>query len=263
MSSSNNDFSDGDAYEKLMGRWSKRVGDQFLDWLKPAPKLDWLDVGCGNGAFTEDVIARCKPSSVTGIDPSEGQIAYARHRAGTAMAKFEVGDAQTLPFGDARFDVVTMALVIAFISDPARALAEQRRVVKPGGTIAAYMWDMPQGGFPGIHIFDAFKALGLPNPRPVSSSITTQDAMGKIWRDTGLENVETTTFHITVSFDSFEDYWQTFNLPAGPQSKIMRDLTPELRADTRNILLKTLPIAADGKISFQSFANAVKGRKAA
>ncbi len=257
---STNDFSDGGAYEKLMGRWSKKVGDQFLDWLNPAPHLNWLDVGCGNGAFTENVIDRCKPSSVTGIDPSEGQIAYARQRPGTAAAKFEIGDAQSLPFAEKQFDITVMALVIIFIPDPAKAIAEQRRVIKPGGTIATYMWDMPGGGFPGIHIYDAFKAMDLPNPRPVNSHLSTKDAMRDIWQKAGLANVETETFHITVSFDSFEDYWETFNLPAGPQAKMLQSLSAQRLDDIRQLLRESLPIAADGRIAFQSFANAVKGQ---
>src|SRR3954464_14240280 len=113
-------FSDGKAYERLMGRWSQVVGTQFLDWLDVPQGQRWLDAGCGNGAFTEVLIQRCAPASVMGVDPSEGQIAYARARPGTTTAQFRVGDAQALPFGDREFDAATMALVIAFLSDPAR-----------------------------------------------------------------------------------------------------------------------------------------------
>src|SRR6516165_1383784 len=111
-------FTDGAAYERLMGRWSRVVGEVFLDWLNAAKNLTWLDVGCGNGAFTEELIARCAPAAVTAIDPSNDQLAYARTRPGVSIADFRVADAQNLPLSDSSFDVVAMALVISFLPDP-------------------------------------------------------------------------------------------------------------------------------------------------
>ena len=128
-------FTDGEAYERLMGRWSRLVGETFLDWLDVPNGLRWLDVGCGNGAFTEELIARCAPATVTAIDPSDDQLAYARTRLGAKTANFQVGDAQKLPFGDGSFDVAIMALVISFVPDPDKAAAEMARVVRPGGWV--------------------------------------------------------------------------------------------------------------------------------
>src|SRR5262245_13492836 len=136
-------FTDGEAYERLMGRWSRLVGTAFLDWLDIPKGLRWLDVGCGNGAFTEELIARCAPDAVMAIDPSEDQLAYARTRTRMEMVDFRVGDAQKLAFGDDSFDVAIMALVISFLPDPNRAAAEMARVVRPGGWVATYMWDVP------------------------------------------------------------------------------------------------------------------------
>jgi ubiquinone/menaquinone biosynthesis C-methylase UbiE len=84
-------FTDGEAYERMMGRWSRHVGETFLAWLDLPKGLRWLDVGCGNGAFTEEIIARCAPATVTAIDPSNEQLAFARTRPGAKTAKFEVG----------------------------------------------------------------------------------------------------------------------------------------------------------------------------
>ena len=111
-------FTDGEAYERLMGRWSRLVGETFLDWLDVPNGLRWLDVGCGNGAFTEELIARCAPDTVTAIDPSDDQLAYARTRLGAKTANFQVGDAQKLPLPDGSFDVAIMALVISFRPGP-------------------------------------------------------------------------------------------------------------------------------------------------
>jgi SAM-dependent methyltransferase len=117
-------FTDGEAYERLMGRWSRLVGETFLDWLDLPNGLQWLDVGCGNGAFTEEFIARGAPDTVTAIDPSDDQLAYARTRLGAKTANFRVGDAQKLPFGNGSFDVAIMVLVISFLPDPDKAAAE-------------------------------------------------------------------------------------------------------------------------------------------
>ena len=103
-------FSDGEAYERLMGRWSQPVGEAFLDWLDVPKGMRWLDVGCGNGAFTEVLVKRCAPASVAAIDPSEGQLAYARKRPTTTMVQFRQGDSQALPYADGSFDAVAMAL---------------------------------------------------------------------------------------------------------------------------------------------------------
>ena len=147
-------------YERLMGRWSRMVAEAFLEWIEAPKNVRWLDVGCGNGAFTEEVIARCAPAAVIAVDPSEDQLAYARTRTAASMADFRTGDAQTLPFADNSFDVAAMALVISFLPDPGRAVAEMARVVRPGGSVAAYMWDVPGGGVPVHPIYLALESMG-------------------------------------------------------------------------------------------------------
>src|ERR1700733_12414745 len=113
-------FEDGASYERMMGTWSRLVGIDFLHWLAPGSGLRWIDVGCGNGAFTELLIERCAPSEIHGIDPSEGQLAFARSRPGVQMAKFHQGHAMELPFSGSRFDAAVMALVIFFVPSQRR-----------------------------------------------------------------------------------------------------------------------------------------------
>jgi len=91
-------FDDGAAYERFMRIWSRFAGEVFIDWLAPSPDLQWIDIGCGNGAFTELIIERCAPVVVQGIDPSQGQLAFARTRPAARLAKFRQGDAMSLPF---------------------------------------------------------------------------------------------------------------------------------------------------------------------
>lgn len=135
-------YEDGAGYERYMGHWSRLVGQRFLKWLAPSPRLRWIDIGCGNGAFTELLVERCTPVEVQGIDPSEAQLAFARTRPAARMAEFRQGDAMALPFSNNSFDVAVMALVIFFVPDPAKGVAEMMRVVCPGGMVAAYAWDI-------------------------------------------------------------------------------------------------------------------------
>ena len=141
-------FEDGAAYDRGMGRWSLLAGEVFLDWLAPQRGAQWIDVGCGSGAFTELLYQRCAPTEVQGVDASDAQLAFARERPSVKDAVFQVGDATALPFADDRFDAAVMALVIFFVPDPAKGVAEMVRVVRPGGIVAAYAWDMRGGGFP-------------------------------------------------------------------------------------------------------------------
>src|SRR4051812_20943515 len=127
-------FDDGEAYEKMMGVWSQIAGEKFLDWLAAPADLHWVDIGAGNGAFTELIVQRCNPAAVDGVDPSEGQLNFARKRPASRVAKFTQGDAMALPYADKSFDVATMALVIFFVPQPPKGVAEMVRVLRPGGT---------------------------------------------------------------------------------------------------------------------------------
>src|SRR5436190_12756707 len=170
-------FDDGAAYERMMGKWSRLAGDIFLDWLAPRSGLRWIDVGCGNGAFTELLVERCAPAEVQGLDPSEGQLAFARTRPAARVAKFRQGDAAALPFPENRFDAAVMALVIFFVPDPAKGVAEMTRVVCPGGVVAAYAWDMLGGGFPGDPIQVEMRAVGLRPLLPPSAAASRIEAL--------------------------------------------------------------------------------------
>jgi SAM-dependent methyltransferase len=258
MSEAPNLFADGKAYERLMGRWSRLAGEKFLDWLDAPKNLKWLDVGCGNGAFTEVLIARCSPAAVIGVDPSEGQLAYARGRPGTTRAEFRVADAQALPFADNSFDAATMALVIVFIPDPVKAARELVRVVRPGGVVASYMWEFPDG-FPLAPLAATMKDLGLTPPERPNVQASGRDAMRAIWKEGGLTAIETEVIRIRVSFSSFDDFWDSTTVPVGPSGKALSELSPSSREQLKTRLRERLPIAADGSIAYEAFANAVKG----
>ena len=202
-------FEDGAAYEQMMGIWSRFAGDIFLDWLAPPQDLHWIDVGCGNGAFTELLVERCAPAEVQGIDPSEGQIAFARTRPAARMAEFRLGDAMALPFPADRFDAATMALVLVFVPEPAKGVAEMVRVVRPGGIVAAYMWDMLGGGFPLDPLLLEMREMGLTAPRPPQREASRLEAMRDLWKGAGLEAVETREIAVHRTYADFDEYWTT------------------------------------------------------
>jgi SAM-dependent methyltransferase len=254
-------FTDGAAYERLMGRWSRPVGEQFLDWLAVPPGLRWLDVGCGNGAFSEVVCERCPPSKLHGVDPSDAQLAYARAREATKRAQFQVADAQSLPFDDSSFDVATMALVISFVPDPKKAVAEMERVVRPGGWVASYMWDVPGGGLPYAPIARGVHSLGLGGGMVFPGTAVYSFAdMEALWAHAGLKEIETRRIDIAATYADFDDFWDSSTLLASPTGKLVQGLSPAHRQRLKAYLDDTLPRDAAGHVKGGAFANAVKGR---
>lgn len=251
-------FDDGDAYEQYMGKWSKLVGDVFIQWLSPSSNLKWLDVGCGNGAFTENIISNCSPCSVDGIDPSKEQIDFARTNLDPTLTKFIQGDAMELPYPDNSFDVAVMPLVIFFVPDPVRGVSEMARVVRPGGIVSAYAWDMMGGGFPYMKLIEEIRSMGIDVPIPPNPDASRLKIMNELWTGSQLASVETKEITVQRTYSSFDEYWSI--VLKGPSVR------PRLKAMNSNELgilkdrmSKILPVDKSGKITFSARANAVKG----
>jgi ubiquinone/menaquinone biosynthesis C-methylase UbiE len=254
-------FNDGAGYERMMGVWSRIAGRAFLDWLKPSPNLAWVDVGCGNGAFTELIVETCRPAAVHGIDPSEGQLAFARTRPGARLAQFRQGDAMSLPFESGSFDIATMALVIFFVPEPEKGVAEMTRVVKPGGTVAAYAWDIEGGGFPHEPAFIELRAMGITPPGAPHPEAANLDVLPRLWREAGLREVETRVITVTRTHDTFDDLWDA--LQGSPSIKGATSAMPQAQLqELKDRLRKRVPAGSDGRITLSGVANAVKGRVA-
>lgn len=251
-------FEDGAAYETYMGLWSRKVGEEFLSWLSPRPGLAWVDVGCGNGAFTALLAERMTPASILGVDPSPAQLDYARKRTDVPGARFEQGNAMALPAPDDSADAAVMALVIAFVPEPAKGVAELARVVKPGGVAAAYMWDWPEG-FPFYAVEQVIVGRGLPIVAPPSSEAARLSRMVELWQQAGFEAVEGRTITVERTFPDFDRFWAialTGPRMSAQAAQLSAELLATLRAD-----LKALLRAEDGKpVTLKATANAVKGR---
>lgn len=252
-------FDDGAGYERAMGLWSRPVGEVFLDWLAPPPGLRWLDVGCGNGAFTELLMQRCAPAEAQGVDPSEAQLAFARTRPGARGAHFRQGDAMALPFDDDAFDAVAMALAIFFVPEPARGVAEMARVVRPGGLVATYAWDFTGGGFPWALVQEEVRAAGLTHPLPPSVGVEQLDSLRDLWSGAGLRDIETRQITVQRHFSDLAEFWDALsgtaslrdtlaNMPPGDLARLKERVEARLRID------------GSGAVTHNATANAIKGR---
>lgn len=253
-------FEDGAAYERMMGVWSRLVGEIFLDWLSPLPNQRWIDVGCGNGAFTELLTHRCTPVEILGIDPSEGQLSFARSRSVAGIARFQPGDAMALPCADDHFDTAVMALVIFFVPEPAQGVAEMKRVVKPGGSVSAYVWDVLEpGGFPLSAMQEELRVMGIAPMLPPRADVSGSDALHTLWQDAGLTDIASRTITVARSFEDFPDFWASVEIGLG-MGQGTRDISAEAISQLKDRLKSRLPVDASGRISFTSRANAVTGR---
>lgn len=253
-------FNDGAAYEEMMGVWSRKAGEVFIPWLGAAQGLRWLDVGCGNGAFTQLLVDGCAPAAVEGIDPSEAQVTYARQRPAGRTANFRIGDALALPYADVSFDAAVMALVIFFVPDPQKALAEMARVVKKGGLVAAYAWDLPGGGFPLADLQAELRAAGIQPNLPPSAAVSSMEPLTALWKSQLVE-VDARVIEVERVFPSFDEYWRIAKLSPG-NGPTLKALGEGKGAEVRERVCQRLQAEADGSIRVTARANAVKGRVA-
>ena len=253
-------FEDGLSYERYMGDWSRRVGTVFLDWLALPSGLKWIDVGCGNGAFTELIVERCAPTEVRGIDPSEAQLDFARKRPAARLAKFDLGDAMALPFPADTFDAAIMALVIFFVPDPAKGVAEMTRLVRPGGMVAAYAWDILGGGFTLEPLRIELRAMGIKPVDPPSVEASRIEAMRDLWTMAGLDAVETQQITVERTFADFEEFWAITALGSPSTRPTVAAMSPTNVELFKTRVRARLPVDAAGRITYGSRANAIKGR---
>ena len=255
-------FADGEAYEHYVGRWSRRVGDMFLDWLSLSQGLRWVDVGCGTGALTETILNRAGPSSVTGVEPSEDFLGMALGRINDDRAEFKSGDAMSLPLKDAEADVSVAGLVLNFIPDNQSALQELCRVTQPGGTVAMYVWDY--GGQMQLmrYFWDACTELfpdGSDHDEGKQFQICSPGSLEDLFRANGLQSVEVLALDAPTVFADFDDYWSPFLRGQGPAESYCVALTEDDRERLRKQLEKTVPFSSDGSIHLIARAWAVRG----
>ena len=253
-----NTFGDGAAYERFMARWSRAVGETFLDWVAPPKGAKWLDVGCGTGVFTELLVDTCAPATVAAVDPSVEQVDLARSKPVAGRVDFRVADAERLPFKDGAFDVVASALVINFIPDRPRAIAEMRRVARPGGMVAGYVWDFTAGGSPTSSIRDGLSRIGAKPPVIHGADDSRLEALSTLFAGRGLKDIATRTIDVTMHFPDFDDFMQTQTPAYSPTGKAIAALSQSDREKLLESVRASLPTRIDGGVAFTARANAIK-----
>lgn len=252
----------GSAYEPYVGRWSRLVAREFLGWLAVPPGGRWLDVGCGTGALVENILALAAPGEAVGIDPSAAYVAFARERVRDPRVRFDVGDAQALQAASASFDAVVSGLVLNFVTEPDRAVSEMARVARPGGMVAAYVWDYADG-MQMIRLFwDAAAALD-PRSRELDEGrrfpLCRPEPLTDLFRRAGLEGVEVRAIEVPTVFRDFDDYWSPFLGGQAPAPGYAMSLSEERRAALRERIRASLPTDSQGRHNLVARAWAVRG----
>ena len=255
----------GAAYESYVGRWSRLVARELLRWLCVPAGARWLDVGCGTGTLAQAVLAQAAPSGVVGVDRSSGFAAHARASTADDRVVFQVADARALPVADGGFDAVVSGLVLNFVPEPERMVAEMARAARPGSVVALYVWDYAGGMELMRRFWDAAKAL---DPRAaaldegVRFPVCAPAPLEALFTSAGLSAVETRAIDVQTPFRDFDDLWSPFLGGQGPAPGYVMSLPEDRRVALRETLRGSLPVAADGSIPLAARAWAVRGSKA-
>ena len=253
-------WSAADAYERYMGRWSREVAPLFLAWLGARPGRSWLDVGCGTGELSGQIVRACRPGRLIGIDPSVALLR--RARAALPDAEFLEGDATAIGLPDAAVDHVVSGLVLNFVPDPARAVREMARVAGPGGGVALYVWDYAGQMQIMRRFFDAASRIdpgASAYDDGIRAPICRPDPLREVALAAGLGDVEVTALDIPAAFVDFEDYWVPFLGGTGSAPRYLASVGEEVRGRIRLAVREALPIGPDGEILLAVRAWAVKG----
>ncbi len=254
-------WSDGTVYESYVGRWSRPVAREFIRWLDLPAKQRWLDVGCGTGALTGTILSLADPSAVKGIDPAPGFLAVARKQVTDPRADFAEGSAQDIP-EPSSYDAAVSGLVLNFVPEPLDAAKEMARTVRPGGTVAVYVWDYA-GEMEFMRCFwDAAAAvdpqaliLDEGNRFPICNS----EALASCFAEAGLSEIETRAIDVQTAFRDFDDFWSPFLGGQGSAPSYVATLSADRRDRLRDHLKTSLPLQSDGSIHLIARAWAVRG----
>ncbi len=252
-------WSAGETYEPYVGRWSRLVAAEFVEWLEIPDQARSLDVGCGTGALTATLATRHPDSEVVGIDPSRSFVTYAA--AQCPSATFHVGTAAGLPFRDAAFGAAVSGLVLNFVPDPLQMLSEMRRVVQPSGWVGLYVWDYSEGMQLMRRFWDAAVTLD-PDARDhdeaVRFPICRPDPLLDLFASAGLTSTELRAVEIPTVFTDFDDFWGPFLVGQAPAPAYVASLDHDRRTRLRDLLHRTLPVEQDGSIRLTARAWALR-----
>jgi SAM-dependent methyltransferase len=230
-----------DAYGRYMGRFSEPLALQFAAFLRLAPGQRALDVGCGPGALTAVLAAELGPGSVSALDPSESFVTAVRDRLPGIDAR--PGAAEALPWPDGSFDRAAAQLVVHFMADPAAGIAEMARVTRPGGTVAATVWDFAGGTAPLSVFWRAAQEADPAAPGEAHLAGTREGDLAALLQGAGLSEAESAALTVSLRFASFDEWWTPLTLGVGPAGGYLASLDDEHRAAVRAACARLLPDA--------------------
>jgi SAM-dependent methyltransferase len=257
-------WADAGEYERYVGRWSRLVAREFLGWIAVSWRQRWIDVGCGTGALSQSILARCQPLELLGIDRSIDYAAAAAHALPENRARIAVADAQALPVTEGRFDAAVSGLMLNFTSDPARVLGEMMRVVEPGGRVGVYVWDYAGRMEMMRHFWDAAVELD-PAARLKDEGnrfpLCRPEALESAALAAGLEDVTCCAIDVPTEFRDFDDFWSPFLTGDAPAPGYCVSLDLADRARLREAVRARLPVLPDGAIHLIARAWAMRGRR--
>ena len=219
-----------EAYDRFMGRYSVLLAPQMASFACIAGSQRVLDVGCGPGALTTELVRRLGPAGVIAVDPSEKFVNAARERL--AGVTVEVASAEHLPFPDRSFDAAIAQLVVHFMDDPVAGLAEMARVTRPQGVIAACVWDHADGRGPLGTFWEAARALDPAVNDESGLADAREGHLEELLDAVGLHEIEATALEVSVEHQTFDDWWKSFALGVGPAGRYMADLDFEPEGQT-------------------------------
>lgn len=254
-------WQEGAAYEEFMGRWSRRIAGEFVPWLARSGGGRWLDVGSGTGALSDAIEDLGAAGSVVAVDRSEG---FLRHqgRERRRGRSWVVADAARLPFDAAVVDVGVSGLVLNFVESPLRALAELKRVTRPGGVVAVYVWDYADGMEPLRYFWDAAREIDAEAggfDEGVRFPLCRPEPLRAVFEEAGYREVELRSIEVPTEFADFAEYWRPFLGGQGPAPGYVASLPDIDRAALRDALRRRLPVLEDGSIELRARAWAVRG----
>jgi SAM-dependent methyltransferase len=230
-----------DAYDRFMGRYSSLLAPSFADFGGIARGRLALDVGCGPGALTAELVARLGATSVSAVDPSESFVSAARQRHPGVTV--ERAAAEELPFGDDTFDVALAQLVVHFMEDPVAGLREMARVTRAGGVVAACVWDHAGGRGPLSVFWDAARELDPDADDESTFAGAREGHLAQLLGTAGLHEIEEDTVSVSLEHRTFDDWWEPYTLGVGPAGSYVAGLDPDRAAQLRERCREMLPPA--------------------
>jgi SAM-dependent methyltransferase len=245
---------DAGAYDRFMGRYSVRLAPSFADFGGIAPGHRVLDVGCGPGALTTELVRRLGATAVAAVDPSEPFVVAARERHPGVDVRFAV--AEQLPFADGEFDAALAQLVVHFMDDPVRGLAEMARVTGHDGVVAACVWDHAGGQTPLAPFWDAVHELDPNAPDESRMAGGHEGHLTELCTKAGLRDIDETALRVSVEHVTFEDWWEPFTLGVGPAGVYVASLDSARQTELRERCREGL---GAGPFAIESRAWAARG----